>query len=109
MSLIMYGDSGRSMDLFHVIPARIIDPFLYVEHDGRRVAIIGSSDHETIRAAAPDVEVIDSMIFGRLEIYASGRDWNEVQFEVSRRALRELGVTEATVSWDFPVAMADLL
>ena len=108
-ALLIFGDTGRSTDLFHVIPKTIIDPFLYAELGDRRLAVIGVIDHEGIRAVDPEIELLDTTPFGRTELLQSGLSWIDAQLEVSRRACRELGVTRATVNWDFPHALADLL
>ena len=93
----------------YAIPAPIIDPFLYVESNGHRVAVLGALDHDRIRQADPGIELRDTQQYGRRELLESGMDWTAVQLEVSRRAVRELGVTSATVNWDFPAGLADLL
>ena len=49
--LLMRAAPGSSADLFHAIPLDIVDPFLYVEHDGRRVAVIGVLDARPDRGA----------------------------------------------------------
>ena len=43
-AIVIYGAPAGNTDLFHVIPAGIVDPFLYVEHDGRRVATVSVLD-----------------------------------------------------------------
>ena len=50
---------GASADLFHAIPLDIIDPFLYVELDDRRVAVIGVLDADRIEARGLGIEVLD--------------------------------------------------
>jgi Xaa-Pro aminopeptidase len=109
VTLLMFGDSTRSMDMFHALGVAILDPFLYVEDGERKVAALGVIDFETIREVHPEIELLDTMAFGRRELLEQGRDWIEAQLEVSRRALSQLGVSAATVSWDFPIALADLL
>jgi Xaa-Pro aminopeptidase len=108
-AVLIYADGERSMDLFAAVPAAIIDPYLYVELDGRRVAVISHIDQETIRAVDPGIEVRDPMDLGRRELLASGMDRTAVEFEVARRALAAEGVTSAVVNWDFPAAIADVL
>src|SRR5205085_2743908 len=43
------------------------------------------------------------------ELRLSGMPRLDVDFEVARRALAELGVREADVPWQFPLALADAL
>jgi Xaa-Pro aminopeptidase len=103
----MYGDTATSTDLFHAIPATIVDPFLYVETEGRRLALVSVLDADNVRAAAPEVEVIDPERYGRRELAALPR--LEGQAEGVRRALDDLGVRAAVVPWDFPLSLADAL
>lgn len=105
----MFADTGTSTDLFAAIPATIIDPFLFVETGGRRVVVVSSLDAGTVRAAAPDAEVVDPETYGRRELRLNGMPRLEAEFEVARRALADLGVREAVVPWQFPVALADSL
>jgi Xaa-Pro aminopeptidase len=108
-ALLLFADSDRSMDLFAAVGTVVMDPFLYAELDGRRVAVLGHIDHASVRAADPEIELLDIRDFGRRELFEQGMDWIEAQLEIARRACAHLGVTAATVSWDFPVALADRL
>src|SRR3954454_7188269 len=108
-ALLIYGGTERSTDLFHAIPATIVDPFLYVEVDGRRIAVIGHIDHQTIREVDPEIELIDGFELGRRELLESGMDYTTAGFEIVARACARLGVDRAVVPWDFPVAVADRL
>jgi Xaa-Pro aminopeptidase len=108
-ALLCFADSERSTDLFHAIPVAIVDPFLYAEVGGRRVALIGHIDHESIRRVDPGIELLDPLDFGRRALMASGLGWLASALETSRRAVASLGVDRAVVPWDFPAALADLL
>jgi Xaa-Pro aminopeptidase len=108
-ALLIYGDPERSMDLFHTIPAAIADPFLYAEVDGRRVAVVPHIDHQTVREVDPSIELLDPYDLGRRALLRQGLDATQIDFEIALRACRQLGVDRATVSWDFPVAVADRL
>jgi Xaa-Pro aminopeptidase len=109
MNVAMYADPATNTDLFAAIPANIIDPFLYVETGGRRIAVISSLDKGTVQAADPGVEVIDPEEYGKKELMQSGMNRFDVGLEVSRRALEALGVREALVPWNFPLSLADKL
>jgi Xaa-Pro aminopeptidase len=37
---LLYGDTLRSPELRHEVPVAIGDPFIYLERDGRRVAVL---------------------------------------------------------------------
>jgi Xaa-Pro aminopeptidase len=108
-AVVIYADGQRSMDLFQAVPAAIIDPYLYFEVAGRRVALISHIDHETLRAVDSSIEVLDPLSFGRRELLNSGMSRVAVEIEVARRGLQDAGVTRAVVGWDFPVALADAL
>jgi Xaa-Pro aminopeptidase len=107
VNVLLYGATATSTDLFHAIPTPIVDPFLYVETDGRRIAVVGSLDASNVRAAAPEVEVLDPERYGRRELSRLPR--LEGQAEGVRRALDDLGVRAAAVPWDFPLSLADAL
>jgi Xaa-Pro aminopeptidase len=106
---LIYGASERSTDLFAAIGAAIGDPFLYAEVGGRRLALIGSLDHQTIRAIDEDIDLHDPRGLGIRELMAEGMARQQASFEVVRRFLGDLGVTNGRVSWDFPVGLADTL
>jgi Xaa-Pro aminopeptidase len=108
-AVVLFGDSERSMDLFHSVPVAIIDPFLYTELGDRRIAVIGHIDHQTIAQVDPGIELLDPLDFGRRQFIREGADYTTAGLLSARRALSELGVTRATVSWDFPTGLADLL
>jgi Xaa-Pro aminopeptidase len=108
-ALLIFADSERSADLFHAVPRAIIDPFLYVESGNRRVAVISHIDHELVREADPAIEVIDPLELGRRALLESGLDRTAADVEIAARAAARLGIARATVSWDFPVAVADRL
>src|SRR4051794_33098099 len=108
-AVLIYADPYRSMDLFHAVPAAIIDPFLYLEADGRRVAVLPEHDHASIAAVDDGIELVDFFVYGRKELLQSGMSYVEAGLEVARRACADHGVRAATVNWDFPVALADRL
>jgi Xaa-Pro aminopeptidase len=108
-ALLIYGDTERSTDLFHVIPAVIADPFLYAEVAGRRHAVLPTLDHESVRAVDTSIELLDPYELGRRELLRSGLDHAAIDFEIAQRACRRLAITDATVNWDFPLAVAERL
>ena len=50
-AVLMFGSPEHSADLFHEVPLPIIDPFLYLELDGRRAATVSVS-HEPVGQAS---------------------------------------------------------
>ncbi len=109
MNVLMYGDTETSTDLFAAIPATIGDPFLYVETGDRKLALVSTLDRGTVLGADPDIEVIDPFTFGMKDLVRGGMPRTEAGFEVVRRALADLGVRAASVPWQFPLGLADVL
>lgn len=107
-ALLMYGDTDRSADMFHSLPLLLMDPFLYAEMDGRKVAVQSVIERERILALG-DVEVLDMSTLGREQLMKAGMSWTEADLEICLRACRELGITSAVVPPDFWTAVADKL
>jgi Xaa-Pro aminopeptidase len=105
--ILIYGAPESDPDLFHVIPAGIGDPFLYVEAGGRRAAAIGVLDADKVRERG--VEIIDPSTLGLDELVSEGFDRRLLSAEVARRACERLGVERALVPPGFPVLVADHL
>jgi Xaa-Pro aminopeptidase len=105
--LLIYGAPDTSPDLFHAIPAGIVDPFLYAETGGRRVATASVLDADRVRALG--VDVIDRAELGDDELIAAGLTAEQRELELALRACRELGVERAIVPPSFPLGVADHL
>src|SRR5918998_3723848 len=106
-NLLIYGAPDSSPDLFHAIPAGIVDPFLYAEANGRRAATVSVLDADKV--AALGIDVLDPSTLGADELLAKGVSRHELALEISLRACRELGLQHAVVPPEFPVAVADHL
>jgi Xaa-Pro aminopeptidase len=106
-TLLIYGSPELSADLFHAIPTGIIDPFLYVEADGRRAATVTVLDADKV--APLGVEILDPYDLGADELFGRGISRYEVELELSRRACEKMGVGRALVPPEFPVGLADHL
>jgi Xaa-Pro aminopeptidase len=107
LTLLIYGSPEHSADLFHAVPASIIDPFLYIEEDGRRAATVSVLDADKVRTLG--VEVLDPYALGRDELLAAGLPDHQIEVEQALRACRTFGVERAAVPPGFPVAVADHL
>jgi Xaa-Pro aminopeptidase len=107
--VLMHADTTRSPAMRHEVPLGIPDPFLYVEHDGRRYVVITAFERERLTAAAPDIEALPPERFGIDELLRGGTKPDEAWLEVYTRALREIGVSEAAVPPSFPLELADHL
>lgn len=106
-NLLMYGAPETTPDVFHTIPQRIFDAFLYAEIEGRRAAAVGSLDAP--RVAEAGIEVIDLADLGAAEISRSGGSLEDGAAELALRACRHLGIEAAVVPPLFPLFVADRL
>jgi Xaa-Pro aminopeptidase len=107
--LLMYADSERFADMFHVVPLTIIDPFLYAEVDGRKVVMTSVLERDRILGLDMGIEVLDPAAVGRDDLIDKGLDPLTLQAELSLRVCRELGIVEAAVPPEFPLHVADHL
>ncbi len=69
-NVLIYGAPDTTPDLFHAIPVGIVDPFLYAETSGRRVATVSVLDADKVRALG--IDVIDPAELGADALLASG-------------------------------------
>jgi Xaa-Pro aminopeptidase len=106
--VLVYADSLRSPEMRHEVPVSVPDPFLYGEHDGRRVAVVTSFEVDRITAMT-DIEVFPLEEFGRDELIRSGMARDDIDLEVLVRACRQLGIESAAVPATFPLEVADHL
>jgi Xaa-Pro aminopeptidase len=106
-TFLIYGAPGASPDLFHAIPTSILDPFLFIEGNGRRAATVTMLDAHKVTPHG--VEVIDPYELGADELLDSGISRHEVELELSLRAVQRYDVSSALVPSEFPVGLADHL
>ncbi len=109
MDVLIYGDTIRSADLRHEIPAPVGDPFLYAERDARATAVVSQLDADTVRGARPGIELLLPEELGFDDLVEDGLDLEDALLEVAQRACVRLGVAGAVVPPDFPLALADRL
>jgi Xaa-Pro aminopeptidase len=107
--VLIHADTVRSATLRHELPLAIIDPFTYLEADGRRVAVVSVMEADRVAAAAPGVEVVDPAELGWDELIARGLRWDEAEVELALRACERLGLTKVVVPAETGVALADRL
>jgi Xaa-Pro aminopeptidase len=107
MNVLIWGSTETSPDLRHEVPLAISDPFLYLEADGRRAVVTNSLEDMKLAQAAPELERLLVEDLGRDELVARGRSRFEIEQEVCRRAARALGIGDAIVPLDFPLALGD--
>ncbi|MBD0329438.1 MAG: aminopeptidase P family protein [Thermoleophilia bacterium] len=107
--VLIHGDTVRSPELRHQLPLAIPDPFLYVERDGSRHAVLTAFEIARLEELAIDVEPHPLEEFGLDELVGTGLRSHEVFLEVFARACRALGIERAAVPPSFPLALADRL
>jgi Xaa-Pro aminopeptidase len=108
-AILICGDTLRSPEMRHEVPLGIGDPFLYLETDGRRAVLTNVLEVDRIAQQAPELERLLGEQFGREELIAEGLSFDAIDRELYVRAVRELGIGEAVVPPDFPLAVADRL
>ncbi|HEX6714540.1 MAG TPA: Xaa-Pro peptidase family protein [Thermoleophilaceae bacterium] len=108
MAVLIYGDSVRSPTLRHEVPVAIGDPFLYLETNGTRAVMTSALERPRLEAAG-GFDLIGLEELGWDELIASGRPRWEIELEVAARAVERLGIKEADVPLEFPLALADRL
>src|ERR671935_3253086 len=101
--VLIVGDSMNNPEIRHEVPVAVPDPFLYVEHGDRRLAVVGGFEARRVEEAAPGLEVYAFERFGRDELQKQGLNYDEILREVSVRVCAELGVERAVVPPDFPL------
>jgi Xaa-Pro aminopeptidase len=107
--LLLYGDTERSAALRHEVPIVIGDPFLFAEVGGRTILLASTLERERMAAARPDAELIGTTDLGFHELLRGGQSRDEILIEMVSRAVAQLGVRDAIVDPEFPVAVADRL
>ncbi|MGO9905860.1 MAG: M24 family metallopeptidase [Solirubrobacteraceae bacterium] len=107
MNVLIWGSTETSPELRHEVPLAIGDPFLYLETNGRRAVITTALEDLKLAQALPELERLLVDDLGRDELVATGRSRFEIEQEVCLRAARALGIGDATVPLDFPLALGD--
>jgi Xaa-Pro aminopeptidase len=106
--VLIWADTLRSPELRHEIPVAVPDPFLYVEHDGERHAIVTAFEVERIEEA-DGIKCHPFEELGWDEMIAKGMKREDMDLEVCTRTCKELGVKSAVVPTTFPLGIADRL
>ena len=107
--LLLSGDTERSPALRHEIPIAIIDSLLFAEVDGRQYVLTSHLERERVKRALPAAELLDYFELGYKEHVETGMSATEGGREVEARAVRQIGIEEAIVPGDFPLALGDRL
>ena len=105
--VLIYADTMRAPDLRHEVPVSVPDPFLYVERNGQKHAVLTSFEVDRVSAAGIEAHPFEE--FGWDEILAQGNPREESTLLMLERAVEGLGVTDAVVPTTFPLEVADRL
>jgi Xaa-Pro aminopeptidase len=107
--LLLAGDTERSAALRHEIPIPIGDPLLFADVGGRRYVLTTRLESGRVQRELPDAEILDFFDLGYKELVESGLTMHEAGLEVEARVVRDIGISEAIVPADFPLALGDRL
>jgi Xaa-Pro aminopeptidase len=105
--VLIYADTIRSPELRHEVPVAVPDAFLYCERNGTRAAVLSSFEVDRVREVGIEAHPYEE--FGWDELIAKGLPREELDLELSLRAVREWNVSNAVVPSSFPLELADRL
>ncbi len=108
-ALLLYGDTERSPAVRHEVPVAIGDGLLFAEVHGRTTILTSWLERDRVAAALPDAEILEFNELGMRRLVEEGMTRLGAEREVVLRAVRKLGIGEAVIPGDFPVAIADRL
>jgi Xaa-Pro aminopeptidase len=106
-TLLLYGDTARHASMRHEVPLEIVDPFLFVEHEGQALVLTNQLEQARIAEVLPGAHVVLVDELGLHDLVADGMPRPDANLEVIVRALAQWGVEAALVAPDLPVAVAD--
>lgn len=107
--VFLWADTERSAAMRHEFPVAVGDPFGYGEVGGRAFLFASSLDADRITAVRPDVELIEWADVGFYELLESGMTREDLVLELIARAAAKMGLKDALVDPEFPLAVADRL
>ena len=87
---LIYADSIRDADLYLATGIGVVDPFTYVETDGKRVIVTSELEADAARRNSSATEVWIESDFGRRELIKQGMHPHDSGLEVVRRVLERL-------------------
>ena len=107
--VLLHGPTVGSPALRHEVPLAIIDPFTYLETDGRAVIVTNALERARIAAVRPDAELLGIDELGLFDLVAAAMPRHLAELEVISRAVARAGLRSARVPPELPVAVADRL
>lgn len=107
--LLLYGDSYRFPDIYHVTRFLAPDAFITLEHDGEIVMFMNSLEQGRAEKESRATRVRNVDELGQQDLSAQGIFGDDAAAQIIERALRERGLARTFVPRYFPVAIADRL
>lgn len=107
-NVVMFADTLRSPELRHEVPLTLADPVIYVETNGTRRVYSGSLEIPRLREI-DGLEIVPLEEIGHDEIRRAGLTWHDADLELTLRACRHAGISDAIAPRTFPLAVADHL
>lgn len=106
-----YGDSVSSPEMLHEVGETVMDPVLFLEHDGRRIIACGPFEISTFETREDLVdELVDYMELGAEDLTKDQSFPQElIGPELALRALKRFELNSVSVPGRFPLAVADHL
>ncbi|HXV03726.1 MAG TPA: hypothetical protein VFP24_09155, partial [Gaiellaceae bacterium] len=83
--VMIYADSIGDAAMRHEVPIPVPDPFLYIEKDGERHAVVTSFEVSRLEPAGIKAHPMEE--FGYDELLAQGLPRHEVLMQVNERAV----------------------
>jgi Xaa-Pro aminopeptidase len=105
--VLIVADTVRSPELRHEVPLVIPDPFFYLERNGTKHVVAAGMELVRIPAVAPEIVAHPLEEYGIDELFRQGMTRDEALLAVLVRACRGIGVEQAVVPDEFPLAAAD--
>src|SRR4029453_8074834 len=103
--ILIYADSIRAAEMRHEVPIPIPDPFMYVERNGDRHAVITAFEVSRLEPTGIHAHPLEE--FGYDALIAEGLPRFEVYARTLVEAAQRLEVGDAAVPPTFPVELAD--
>jgi Xaa-Pro aminopeptidase len=104
--VLIFADTMRSPEMRHEVPVAVPDPFLYVERNGDRHAVLTSFEVDRVGAVGIEAHPVEE--FGWDELVGKGPREQQALL-LYERAVEQLGVKDAVVPPTFPLELADRL
>jgi Xaa-Pro aminopeptidase len=105
--VLIFADSMSDASMRHEVPVPVPDPFLYIERNGERHAVVTSFEVSRLEDAGIVTHPFEE--FGFDELIAQSLPRYEVQTQTLENAVAQLGIEDAVVPSNFPVGLADRL